>query len=130
MHGEGAAPPTCPNAPPDDTTSSAPDRPRLLDELRRCIRCRHYGFRTEQAHVEWTRRFVRFHGMRHPRVMGGEEVVAFLDHLANERDVAAPTHNQALSPLLFLYRDVLGVALPWLGDMARPRRPQRLPLVL
>jgi integron integrase len=68
--------------------------------------------------------------MRHPREMGGDDFVAFLDHLANERDVAASTHNQALSALLFLYRDVLGVELPWLGDIARPRRPRRLPVVL
>ena len=68
--------------------------------------------------------------MRHPHDMGGDEVVAFLDHLANDRDVAASTHNQALSALLFLYRDVLGIELPWLGDIARPRRPQRMPVVL
>jgi integron integrase len=80
--------------------------------------------------VQWTRRFVRFHGMRHPREMGGDEVVAFLHHLANERDAAASTHNQALSALLFLYRNVLGVELPWLGDVGRPRRPRRLPVVL
>jgi integron integrase len=113
---------------PAPSTSSS--RPRLVDEVRRCIRYRHYSYRTEQAYVEWTRRFVRFLGMRHPREMGGGEVVAFLDHLANERDVAASTHNQALSALLFLYRDVLGVELPWVGDIARPRRPQRLPVVL
>jgi integrase len=101
-----------------------------VDEVRRCIRCRHYSYRTKQAYVEWTLRFVRFHGMRHPREMGRVEVVAFLDHLANERDVAASTHDQALLALLFLYRDVLGVELPWLGDIARPRRPQRLPVVL
>ncbi|HEX4883322.1 MAG TPA: integron integrase [Casimicrobiaceae bacterium] len=109
---------------------AAANPPRLLQEIRRRIRYLHYSYRTEQAYVEWTRRFVRFHGMRHPREMGGDEVVAFLDHLANERDVAASTHNQALSALLFLYREVLGVELPWLGDIARPRRPRRLPAVL
>lgn len=79
--------------------------------------------------MEWTRRFVRFHSMRHPREMAGEEVIAFLDHLTNERDVAASTHNQALSALLFLCREVLGVELPWLGDISRPKRPRRLPAV-
>jgi site-specific recombinase XerD len=68
--------------------------------------------------------------MRHPRDMGGDEVVAFLDHLANDRDAAASTHNPALSALLFLYRNVLGLELPWLGNIARPRRPRRLPVVL
>jgi len=94
------------NAPP-----SAANPPRLLDEIRRAIRYRHCSYRNEQAYVEWTCRFVRFRAMRHPRGMGGDEVVAFLDHLANDRDVAASTHNQALSALLFLYRDVLGIEL-------------------
>jgi integron integrase len=122
--------PECRDGSANDTSPDIANSPRLLDEIRRAIRYRHYCYRTEQAYVEWTRRFVRFHGMRHPREMGGDEVVAFLDHLANERDVAASTHNQALSALLFLYRDVLGVELPWLGDIARPRRPRRMPVVL
>jgi integron integrase len=109
-------------------TASPP--PRLLDQVRDGIRYRHYSFRTEQAYVEWVRRFVRFHGLRHPRELGGPEVVAFLTHLAVERNVAASTHQQALSALLFLYRDVLGVELPWLGDIERPKKPRRLPVVL
>lgn len=105
-------------------------RPRLLDAVRERIRYRHYSYRTEQAYVEWVRRFVRFHDRRHPRDMGAREIEAFLSHLANERDVAASTHNQALSALLFLYGEVLGIELPWLGEIERPRRPQRLPVVL
>ncbi|MBN8479126.1 MAG: integron integrase [Burkholderiales bacterium] len=105
-------------------------QPRLLDQVREAIRYRHYSYRTEQAYVEWVRRFVRFHSLRHPREMGGDEVAAFLGHLAVEREVAASTHQQALSALLFLYRDVLGVELPWLGEIVRPRKPRRLPVVL
>jgi hypothetical protein len=82
--------------------------PRLLDDVRERIRYRHYAYRTEQAYVEWVRRFVRFHDRRHPRDMGAPEIEAFLNHLANERDVAPSTHNQALSALLFLYGEVLG----------------------
>jgi integrase len=130
MHARDASPRQCGHRRVADEPQAIANPPRLLDEVRRCIRYRHYSYRTEQACVEWTRRFVRFCGSRHPREMGGEEVVAFLDHLANDRDVAASTHNQALSTLLFLYRDVLGIELPWLGDIARPRRPRRLPVVL
>jgi integron integrase len=104
--------------------------PRLLDQVRAAVRYRHYSYRTEQAYVEWVRRFVLFHDKRHPRDMGEQEVVAFLAHLATEREVAASTHQQALSALLFLYRDVLGVELPWLGDIVRPKKPRRLPVVL
>jgi len=130
MHTHEATLPKRREALAGDPQRAPADPPRLLDEIRRAIRYRHYSYRTEQAYVEWTRRFVRFHAMRHPREMGGDEVVAFLDHLANERDAAASTHNQALSALLFLYHDVLGVELPWLGGIARPRRPRRLPVVL
>jgi integron integrase len=98
--------------------------------VRERIRYRHYSYRTEQAYVHWVRRFVRFHGLRHPREMGAAEIEGFLNHLANDRDVAASTHNQALSALLFLYGDVLGIDLPWLGEVDRPKRPRRLPVVL
>lgn len=111
-------------------SSASSTRPRLLDALRKRIRYRHYSYRTEQVYVEWVRRFVRFHQRRHPREMGAPEIEAFLIHLATERDVAASTHNQALSALLFLYGEVLGVELPWLGEIARPRRARRLPVVL
>lgn len=102
----------------------------LLDRVREAIRYKHYSIRTERAYVEWVRRFVLFHGRRHPREMGGEEVRAFLGHLAGTLKVAASTHQQALSALLFLYREVLGSELPWLDDLARPKKPKRLPAVL
>lgn len=104
--------------------------PRLLDQVRERIRYRHYSLRTERAYVHWVRGFVRFHGLRHPREMGVEEVEAFLRWLAGERSVAPSTHNQALSALLFLYREVLGVQLPWLNEIGRPKARERVPVVL
>jgi hypothetical protein len=92
----------------------------LLGRVREVIRYKHYSIRTERTYVEWVRRFVAFHGRRHPREMGADEVRAFLGYLASELKVAASTHQQALSALLFLYRDVLGVDLPWLTDLDRP----------
>ena len=103
---------------------------RLLDRVREAIRVRHYSYRTEQQYVAWIRRFILFHGKRHPLTMGGPEVSAFLSHLASERDVAAATQAQALAALLFLYRNVLQMDLPWLGDIVRARRPKRIPVVL
>jgi len=103
---------------------------RLLDQVRAACRVRHYSVRTEQAYVYWARRFVLAHGKRHPREMGGAEVTAFLTSLATEADVAAGTQNQALSALLFLYQQVLGMELPWLGDVVRAKRPRRIPVVL
>ena len=102
----------------------------LLGRVREVIRYKHYSIRTEQSYVEWVRRFVSFHGRRHPREMGAEEVRAFLGYLAVELKVAASTHQQALSALLFLYREVLGVDLPWLADLDRPKKPKRTPVVL
>jgi integron integrase len=102
----------------------------LVDVLRREIRARHMSLRTEDTYVYWARDFIRFHGRRHPRDMGAAEVEAYLSMLANRRRVAPSTHNQALSALLFLYRAVLKVELPWLDNLQRPRRPQRLPVVL
>ena len=103
---------------------------RLRDRLREAIRSRHYSRRTEKAYWYWIRYFVFFHGKRHPAEMGAAEVSAFLSWLATERDVAAATQNQALSALLFLYQGVLGIELPWLGEMVRAQRPVRLPTVL
>jgi integron integrase len=91
---------------------------------------RHYSLRTERTYSHWVRRFVLFHGMRHPRDMGASEVTAFLTALATERHVAASTQNQALSAILFLYKQVLGVELPWLDDVQRAKKPRRLPTVL
>lgn len=104
--------------------------PTLLGRLREAIRYKHYSIRTERVYVEWVRRFVAFHGRRHPRDMGAEEVRSFLGYLALDLKVAASTHQQALSALLFLYREVLGVDLPWLTDLERPKKPVRKPVVL
>ena len=119
------APPALPSAP-----GKSPPEPRLLDQVRAQIRLRHYSIRTESQYVQWVKRFVLFHGKRHPRAMGAPEVEAFLSHLAVEGHVASATQNQALSALLFLYRQVLGIELPWLDEMVRAKRPQRLPVVL
>lgn len=104
--------------------------PRLLDRVRQCLRTRHYSLRTESSYVDWIRRFILFHGKRHPVEMGGPEVGRFLSHLAVERRVSASTQNQALAALLFLYREVLDQELPWMQDVVRARKPQRLPVVL
>ncbi len=103
---------------------------RLLDQVRERVRYLHYSIRTEQAYVHWVRAFVRFHGLRHPAEMGGAEVEAFLAWLANERSVAVSTHKQALSALLFLYQKVLGIDLPWMNGIGRPKATRRLPVVL
>jgi len=107
-----------------------PPRPRLLDRVREAIRARHYSRRTEKAYVHWIRRFIFFYNKRHPAEMGPAEISAFLSALAVRDKVAASTQNQALSALLFLYRDVLGVDLPWLDDVVRAKRPQYLLVVL
>jgi integron integrase len=104
--------------------------PRLLDQVREAIRVRHYSYRTEQQYVAWIRRYIHFHGKRHPRSLGGPEVSAFLTHLAANRNVAAATQNQALAALLFLYKNVLGNELPWLDQIVRSKRPRRIPVVL
>ena len=103
---------------------------RLLDQLREQIRYLHYSLRTEEAYVYWVKKFVRFHGLKHPRDMGQAEVEAFLTYLATQRKVSVSTHRQALSALLFLYQKVLGVALPWMDALARPVPKKRIPVVL
>jgi hypothetical protein len=105
-------------------------KPRLLDRVREALRVRHYSRRTEEAYVAWIRRYIFFHGKRHPGELGGPDVTRFLSALAVEGHVAASTQNQALSALPFLYRDVLGVELPWLDDIVRAKRPECLPVVL
>lgn len=107
-----------------------PGPPRLLDRVRFALRARHYSPRTEEAYVAWIRRYIVFHGKRHPAGMGAPEVTGFLTSLAVEGHVAASTQNQALSALLFLYREVLEVDLPWLDGVVRAKRPERLPVVL
>ena len=108
---------------------------RLLDQLRECLRYRHYSLNTEKSYVYWVRFFVRWSArasgaMRHPRDIGAADVQAFLTMLASERHVSSSTHNQALSALLFLYRDVLNTELPWMQDIQRPQQPKRIPSVL
>ena len=105
-------------------------KPRLLDQVRERIRFLHYSIRTEEAYIGWIRRFILFHGKRHPREMGAPEVEAFLSDLATRGRVTASTQNQALSAILFLYRQVLGIELPWMEGIKRAKRPSRLPVVL
>ncbi|SMB21986.1 Integrase/recombinase [Sterolibacterium denitrificans] len=112
------------------TPSAPPNPPKLLDQVRDRLRLKHYSIRTETQYIQWVRRFIMFHDKRHPREMGAREVEAFLTHLAVEGRVAAATQNQALSALLFLYREVLEIDLPWLDNVVRAKRPARLPVVL
>ena len=104
--------------------------PKLLDQVQSEIRLRHMSRRTEEAYVGWIRRYVLFHGKRHPREMSAPEIREFLSHLAEVRDVAASTQNQALNALVFLYRQVLRLEIGNLGEIARARKPKRLPVVL
>ena len=108
----------------------AVSRSRFLDTVRAELRTRHYSRRTEEAYLAWIRRYIVFNEKRHPAVMGAAEVSRFLTWLAVDRHVAASTQNQALGALLFLYRAVIGIDLPWLDDLVRARRPERLPIVL
>lgn len=116
----------------EQNATSAPvaQRPRLLDQVRAAIRTRHYSLRTEQAYCHWIKRFVIYHGKRHPLDIGAAEIEAFLSHLATERDVSASTQNQALAALLFLYKNVLDRDLPWLDGITRAKHSQHLPTVL
>ena len=114
------------------TLASRPnaDKPKLLDLVRDVIRRKHYSIRTEQSYVDWIRRFILFHGKRHPVQIGEPEVTAFLTHLARDGGVAASTQNQALSALLFLYKEVLKQELGWLENVERAKKPSRVPVVL
>lgn len=103
---------------------------KLLDQVRRACRIKHLSLRTEKAYVQWVRRFVWYHSLRHPGELGEAEVRAFLSHLALDRNVAASTQNQALSALLFLYTHILERPLDNLGEVVRANRPKRLPVVL
>jgi len=104
--------------------------PPLLAQVRTAIRTRHYSPRTEEAYVQWVRRFVRFCNTRHPRELGPSDVTRFLSHLAVEGKVSASTQNQALSALVFLYKDVLDMPVGWLSSLVRAKRPLRVPVVL
>lgn len=116
-----------PAAPPD---SNPPSPPRLFDQIRHRIRARHFARRTEKVYVDWARRFIAFHGKRHPRELGEAEVEAFLSHLAVTREVSASTQNQAKAALLFLYKEVLDLPLPWLDEIVQAKVTRRLPVVL
>ncbi len=116
-------PPSLPAAPPHN-------KPKLLDQVRDVIRRKHFSIRTEQSYVDWVRRFILFHNKRHPREMAEAEVTEFLTHLARDGRVAASTQNQALSALLFLYKQVLKQEIGWLEGVERAKRPARMPVVL
>jgi integron integrase len=104
--------------------------PKLLDQVRDRLRVKHYSLQTEKLYVQWIKRFILFNGKRHPKEMGAVEIEAFLTHLAVAGKVSASTQNQALSALLFLYKEVLRIDMPWLDTIVRAKRPQRLPVVL
>ena len=117
------------HSPPPDASGKV-QAPRLLEQVRARVRRLGLAIRTEQVYVDWIRRFILANGKRHPRDMGSREVEWFLTELATRGKVAASTQNQALSALLFLYREVLGQELPWMEDIRRAKRPERLPVVL
>jgi len=104
------------------------DKPKLLDQVRDVIRRKHFSIRTEQIYVDWIKRYIFFHGKRHPSKMAEAEITAFLTHLARAGKVAASTQNQALSALLFLYREVLRQNIGWLDGVERVKRPARYQL--
>lgn len=118
---------------PTPSTSPAaatPTKPKLLDQVRQTIRRKHYSLRTEQTYVDWIKRYIFFHNKRHPAEMGAREMEEFLNHLAVEKKVAASTQNQALSALVFLYREVLRQQFEWMDNLERAKRPARVPVVL
>lgn len=110
--------------------AAQPQQPKLLDRMRSALRVKHYSLATERTYIGWVRRFIHFHRLRHPAEMGAPEVEAFLSGLATELHVSATTQNQALHAILFLYRQVLGIALPWLDGVTRAKTSKRLPTVL
>ena len=107
-----------------------PKKRRLMDRVRDQLRKLHYSLRTEEAYTYWIRQYILYHGKRHPEAMGAPEVEAYLNHLAVYRKVSSSTQNQSLAALLFLYRHVLGIELPWLNNLTRAKPAKRLPVVL
>jgi integron integrase len=108
-----------------------PGKPkRLLEQTRDLLRLKHYSLRTEQSYCAWIKRFIHFHGLRHPSQMGASEVAEFLTHLARVGNVAAATQNQALSAVLFLYQQVLKQEVGWIEEVVRAKKPRRIPVVL
>jgi integrase len=116
--------------PQNVTVPAANDKPKLLDQVRNVIRRKHFSLRIERTYCDWIRRFILYHQKRHPRDMAEAEITEFLTHLARDGLVAASTQNQALSAILFLYREVLEHDIGWLDDVERVKRPARLPQVL
>lgn len=106
------------------------ERKKLLEQVRDCIRFKHYSIRTEEAYVHWCKRFILFHQKRHPSEMGAPDIERFLTHLAVNGKVSASTQNQAKSAILFLYKEVLKLELPWMDNIVNAKVPQRLPVVL
>ncbi len=112
------------------TNTTSPPAKKLLDQVRDKIRFKHYSLSTENTYISWIKQYIIFNGKRHPAEIGATEVEVFLTYLATQRHVSSSTQNQALSAILFLYRDVLAVDLPWLDGFERSKKPQRLPVVL
>lgn len=104
--------------------------PKLLDQVRDKLRVKHYALRTEQSYVDWIKRYIYFHDKTHPKNLGAQDVEAFLTHLAVAGKVSASTQNQAKSAILFLYREVLEIQLPWLDNVTQAKAPKKLPVVL
>ncbi len=104
--------------------------PKLLDQVRDKLRVKHYAIRTEQSYVDWIKRYIYFHDKTHPKDLGAQDVEAFLTHLAVAGKVSASTQNQAKSAILFLYREVLEIQLPWLDNVTQAKAPKKLPVVL
>lgn len=113
-----------------NTAPATAQQPRLMDRVRESLRVSHYALSTERSYCHWIRRYILFHGKRHPLQMGAPEVEAFLSHLATAENVSAATQNQAMHAVLYLYKTVLGVDLPWLDGVIRARESKRLPVVL
>jgi site-specific recombinase XerD len=105
-------------------------KPRLMDQVRNVLRVHHYSLRTEEVYVHWIKRYILFHGKRHPRELDENHIASFLTHLATHKHVSASTQNQALSAILFLYQKVLMIEPAWVENVVRAKRPQRLPVVL
>lgn len=109
--------------------AASPGKGKLLNQVREAVRFKHYSLRTEQAYIDWIKRFIIFHGKKHPQTMGADEVREFLSDLAANKNVAASTQNQAFSALLFLYHEVLKQDLPWIEEIERAKRPAKVPVV-
>ena len=109
---------------------SQPVKPKLLDQLRDRIRLKHYSRRTEDVYLDWAKRYILYHNKTHPQEMGKKEIEDFLTYLARDRKVSASTQNQAKSALLFLYKEVMGITLPWVGEVEKAKKPLKMPVVL